>query len=124
MNIPFSKKFRRRLRPVSGVVLVAAVACTTLAQSPIAPSSSASEQPGLKPILAYIDSAWDTLTRSMNDCQTVADPKLNVAPVVYLPAGFPEPAAVQKLASDCKVRIDHLPLEIHHLGEIDTSLFR
>ena len=57
----------------------------------------------------------------MNDCQTVADPKLNVAPVVYLPAGFPEPAAVQKLASDCKVRIDHLPLEIHHLGEIDTS---
>src|SRR5579864_1984477 len=55
--------------------------------------------PGLKPILDYISSAWDTLTRSMTDCQSIVDPKLKAAPVLYLPAGFPEPPAVQKLAA-------------------------
>jgi len=27
----------------------------------------------------------------------------------------------QKLTQDCDVRIEHLPIEIHHLGEIDTA---
>ena len=79
---------------------------------------------GLKPILGYISSAWDTLTRSMTSCETLVDPKLKVSPVLYLPAGYAEPAAVQKLAADCKVRVEHLPLEIHTLGEIDTSKFQ
>jgi len=57
----------------------------------------------------------------MTECQSVVDPKLKVAPVVYLPADFAEPPAVQKVASECNVRIEHLPQEIHHLGEIDTS---
>ena len=30
----------------------------------------------LKPILDYISTGWNTLTRSMTDCQTVVDPKL------------------------------------------------
>ena len=76
---------------------------------------------GLAPILDYISSAWDVLTRSMTDCKSVVDPKLKAAPVLYLPAGFDEPAAVQKLAEDCSVHVEHLPIEIHHLGEIDTS---
>jgi alpha,alpha-trehalase len=80
-----------------------------------------SEGPGLKPILDYISSAWDTLTRSMNDCTSVVDPKIKVAPVLYLPAELAEPAAVKKLAMDCKVRVEHLPVEIHRLGEIDTA---
>src|SRR5207249_2695504 len=66
---------------------------------------------GLKPILSYISSAWDTLTRSMTDCASVVDPKIKVAPVLYLPAGFEEPTAVKKLATDCDVHIEHLPLE-------------
>jgi alpha,alpha-trehalase len=78
---------------------------------------------GLKPILSYISSAWDTLTRSMTECQSVVDPKLKTAPVLYLPADFPEPPAVHRLA-DCGVRIEHLPKEIHHLGELDTSNFQ
>jgi len=77
--------------------------------------------PGLKPVLDYIASGWDTLTRSMTDCQSLVDPKMKVAPVLYLPAGFAEPAAVQKLAAECNVRVEHLPAEIHRLGEIDTS---
>jgi alpha,alpha-trehalase len=76
---------------------------------------------GLKPILTYISSAWDTLTRSMTDCTSVVDPKIRVAPVLYLPSGFAEPAAVQKLAADCNVRVEHLPVEIKRLGEIDTA---
>ena len=82
--------------------------------------TGASDQ-GLKPILTYISSAWDTLTRSMNDCASVVDPKIKVSPVLYLPAGFEEPTAVKKLTTDCQVNIEHLPLEIHRLGEIDTS---
>jgi alpha,alpha-trehalase len=76
---------------------------------------------GLKPILQYISSAWDTLTRSMSECESVVDPKIKVAPVLYLPAGFSEPPALQQLTRNCDVRIAHLPIEIHHLGEIDTS---
>ena len=121
MNIPFSKNLRRNLRLVSGTILIAAIACRTLAQAPAAQPATPSQAPGLKPILTYIDSAWDTLTRSMTDCQSVVDPKLKVAPLVYLPEGFAEPAAVQKLASECNVRVEHLPQEIRHLGEIDTG---
>lgn len=90
------------------------------AQTSAAPMTGASDQ-GLKPILTYISSAWDTLTRSMNDCASVVDPKIKVSPVLYLPAGFEEPTAVKKLTTDCHVNIEHLPLEIHRLGEIDTS---
>ena len=57
----------------------------------------------------------------MTDCQSVVDPKLKASPVLYLPANFATPAAVQKLSTECNVRIEHLPMEIHHLGEIDSS---
>jgi alpha,alpha-trehalase len=76
---------------------------------------------GLKPILNYISSAWDTLTRSMTECVSIVDPKIKVAPVLYLPAEVAEPPAVHKLAADCNVRVEHLPVEIHRLGEIDTG---
>jgi alpha,alpha-trehalase len=90
------------------------------AQAASAPASAPAEQ-GLKPILTYISSAWDTLTRSMTECVSVVDPKIKVAPVLYLPAEVAEPAAVHKLAADCNVRIEHLPVQIHRLGEIDTA---
>jgi alpha,alpha-trehalase len=80
----------------------------------------APQGPGLKPILDYISSAWDTLTRSMEDCQTVVDPKIAEASLLYLPAGFSEPESVRKLSAGCKVRVEHLPVEIHRLGEGGT----
>ena len=83
--------------------------------------SSAPDSGGLKPILDYISNAWDTLTRSMTECQSVGDPKVATAPVLYLPAGFADPAAVQSLITTCKVRVEHLPIEIHRLGEVDTA---
>ena len=101
--------------------------CTLLAATllfalhSITVSAQTPEKQGLKPILNYISSAWDTLTRSMTDCQSVVDPKLAQASVLYLPAGFPEPANMQQMTSKCNVRVDHLPQQIHHLGEITTS---
>ena len=92
-----------------------------VAAAQAAPAKRASADQGLKPILNYIDSAWDTLTRSMTDCVSVVDPKIKVAPVLYLPAEVAEPPAVHKLATDCSVRVEHLPVQIHGLGEIDTS---
>ena len=92
-----------------------------VAAAQAAPAASASANQGLKPILNYISSAWDTLTRSMTDCVSVVDPKIKVAPVLYLPAEVAEPPAVQKLATECSVRVEHLPVQIHGLGEIDTS---
>jgi alpha,alpha-trehalase len=98
-----------------------AAACWALTLTPVAGQSGPPQGQELKPILDYISTAWDTLTRSMTECQSFVDPKIKAAPVLYLPAGMAVPAAVQKLVSDCKVQIEHLPVEIHRLGEVDTS---
>ena len=119
MTLNLSKTLRRGLTLTlifCGIALCAAN-CSQVAASN--PSSGRGE--GLEPILQYISSAWDTLTRSMSECQSVVDPKIKAAPVLYLPAGFNEPRALRKLTQNCDVRIEHLPIEIHHLGEIDTA---
>src|ERR1700730_7303373 len=76
---------------------------------------------GLASIRQYISAGWDNLTRSMTDCASVVDPKMKVNPVIYLPAGFAAPPAVEKLHAACNVDIEHLPRPIHQLGEIDTN---
>ena len=108
-----------------GLTLTLGFCCAALSTANCSQAAAAKSNPGqsegLKPILQYISSAWDTLTRSMSECQSVVDPKIKAASVLYLPAGFNEPAALQKLTRECDVRIEHLPIEIHHLGEIDTA---
>ena len=102
-------------------LMLFAIACALAqAQAIPAPSSTPTDQ-GLKPILDYISSAWNTLTRSMTECVSVVDPKIKVPPVLYLPREIAEPAAVQKLSAECNVRVEHLPVQIHRLGEIDTN---
>lgn len=76
---------------------------------------------GLTPILNYISSGWDTLTRSMTDCQTVVDPKLTEGSVLYLPADFPASPAVQELQKRCKVHVEALPAVVKTPGQIDPS---
>jgi alpha,alpha-trehalase len=120
MRIQGSDQPRRFLSPVIRYFLFLWMICA-VAAAQAAPAASASTNQGLKPILNYISSAWDTLTRSMTDCVSVVDPKIKVAPVLYLPAEVAEPPAVHKLATDCSVRVEHLPMQIHGLGEIDTS---
>jgi alpha,alpha-trehalase len=101
--------------------LALAVVCCGLGLTLAAGQSKAPPAQGLDPILDYIATAWDSLTRSMTDCESLVDPKIKVAPVLYLPMGMAAPPAVQKLSSECSVRVEHLPLEIHRLGEVGTE---
>ncbi len=120
MRIQGSDQPRKFLSSVIRYFLFLWIICA-VAAAQAAPATSASADQGLKPILNYIASAWDTLTRSMTDCVSVVDPKIKVAPVLYLPVEVAEPPAVDKLATDCNVRVEHLPVQIHRLGEIDTG---
>ena len=72
--------------------------------------------------LTYIHSAWDTLTRSITDCNSLADTKVdNTAastPVLYLPADLPAPPAVTAIAQTCHIRVIPLPRRILKLGDV------
>jgi alpha,alpha-trehalase len=107
-------KIQRFFHPRLGLLLIAPLFSASAYSAPANPL----DQAGLKPILTYISSAWDTLTRSMTDCQSVVDPKLSQASVLYLPANFQEPATVQSMTGKCNVRVEHLPQEIRRLGEM------
>jgi alpha,alpha-trehalase len=72
-------------------------------------------------IVAYIDESWNTLSRSMSDCKSLVDPKVKTAPVLYLPAGMPIPAAVATAHRQCNVEVLHLPRKITHIGEVRVS---
>jgi len=76
---------------------------------------------GLEPILSYISKTWDTLTRSMEDCSTVVDPKLAQNSVLYLPAELPLPPAVEELRARCHVQVKALPEKITQPGQLDTG---
>src|SRR5882724_1545309 len=82
---------------------------------------SAAKEAGLRQIRSYIAAGWDTLTRSLNDCKVIVDPKLAASSVLYLPADFDAPADVQEMQKRCNVQVKHLPQVIHKLGEVDTS---
>ncbi len=115
-----------KLHRTAFLTLFVALATITLSSTAVAQQSSgasASNAPGLAPILNYISSGWGTLTRSMTSCDSLVDSKIRAAPVLYLPADFPVPAAVQKLHSECGVQIEHLPAAIHGPGSIDTRAF-
>src|SRR4029077_6695600 len=83
-----STMFRRSRKLAKLSVVVAVVVCGVLAQTVATDKTPPPDRKGLKPILDYIGTAWDTLTRSMTDCQSLVDPKMKVAPVLYLPAGM------------------------------------
>ena len=111
-----------RPRRINGLAvclfLSLAIGTSPLAHAQAVPATDAK---GVKPILDYISSAWDTLTRSMSDCKSIVDPKVSAQSVLYLPKEMPEPASVQILGKNCNVRVEHLPMEIHKLGEVSTS---
>lgn len=79
---------------------------------------------GRADIFGYIRSGWDELSRSTSDCASVYDPKVNAAPVVYMPFGVDAPAAVVALESKCHVRVGHLPRKITRIGEVMPAELR
>src|ERR1035438_5208255 len=68
--------------------------------------------------LAYIHSAWDTLTRSMTDCHSLGDSKVTANPVLYLPAEVTAPPDVTALVQKCYVRVLTLPRRIEKLDDV------
>jgi alpha,alpha-trehalase len=123
MKMPCSRassRIRHALFHCRKTVCIAFVFCAVFAPVSWAQQAEAKEA-GLRQIRSYIAAGWDTLTRSLNDCKVIVDPKLASASVLYLPADFDAPADVQEMQKRCNVQVKHLPQVIHKLGEVDTS---
>src|SRR6201984_91388 len=106
------------------MVLALALFCVVLPASVFAGESdgtATAKTKGLEPILSYISKSWDTLTRSMEDCTTVVDPKLAENSVLYLPADVPVSAQVEEMQRRCHVQVKALPEKIIRPGQLDTS---
>jgi alpha,alpha-trehalase len=90
-----------------------------------APISNAATAPNsLADILQYISAGWDSLTRTMNRCESLEDTKTGGEAVLYLPAEMATPPAIAELQNHCRVRVEHLPTRITRPGEIDSSRIR
>jgi alpha,alpha-trehalase len=94
------------------IALLAAVLPARSQQTATQPSASHLSIDG------YIHQSWDSLQRSMTDCNSLVDPKLTTAPVLYLPAGEPIPSAVKSVERKCHVDVRSLPQVIHREGEL------
>lgn len=103
----------RTQRTISICISLVVLLCHPLAEC----SSAANSADGLTAVLQYIHSDWDVLTRSMTRCDSIVDPKLPEAALLYLPADFAEPDSVKQLEKACRVRVEHLPMVIEHPGE-------
>jgi len=121
MNFRSPSPTRDAVRLAAILLLIALVGSPVLGRAQKAAAAPETGGQGLKPILTYISSAWDTLTRSMTDCNSIVDPKISAQSVLYMPKDMAEPASVQTLAGSCNVRAEHLPEVIQKLGQISTS---
>ena len=82
----------------------------------------AQAEPAPKPTIEeYIHHGWDSLSRSMSECQSLIDPKVTTPPLLYLPFGAPTPPELLRLRTHCKIQIAHLPHRIQHLGDVKES---
>lgn len=100
-----------------GVLLLSAIFLTSSAP----PQSSSADAASNAKVLSYIHEGWDSLSRSMTDCKSVVDPKVTTAPILYLPADIPTPAAVTAMQKLCRVEVRRLPRKITHIGDIKVS---
>jgi len=94
--------------------IVSVLGATALAF--VAAASAATPDPAKTQ--TYIHKAWGTLTRSLDDCSAVHDPKMEARPVLYLPAGFTVPAALADIARRCRIDVYTLPRRIEKLGDL------
>jgi alpha,alpha-trehalase len=112
----FERGYSMRLRRC-----VALVAIGVLFAGDQASQSQSQEATAEAKILGYIDSGWSSLSRSMTECKSLIDPKVTTAPVLYLPAGMPTPAAVTSAHQQCNVEIRQLPRTIRHMGDVRVA---
>ena len=81
-----------------------------------------SSPPPPPPIAVYIHRSWGSLQRSMTDCASFPDAKVqatgHAAPILYLPAEQKLTPALGTLQQHCNVRILHLPRRIRSEGDL------
>ena len=107
------------------------LALTTLAAATHAATLRA-QQPAAAPdpgvTLSYIHSAWDALTRSVTDCNSLTDVKVEnpsaAGPVLYLPAEVPAPPRVKALEQTCHVKVIQLSRCIEKIGDVRLEELR
>lgn len=100
------------------------MATISLANSGAAQVSAKSPAPAansLADILHYISAGWDTLTRRMDQCESLEDTKTAGEAILYLPAGMAIPASIAALQNHCRVRVEHLPKKITGPGQMDPG---
>src|SRR5215472_3370359 len=100
-------------------VIIAAALCVPIANGR---EAQRTPPPSVQPILKYIATGWETLTRSMTDCNTVVDPKLAEDSILYLPAGFSTPDSVREMQERCHIKVEHLPAVITGPGQVSTNI--
>lgn len=66
---------------------------------------------------AYIDQAWSTLTRSMDDCSALKDDKVKTRSVLYLPMDFPITTSIAETGKRCEVDVRALPKAVGQIGD-------
>jgi alpha,alpha-trehalase len=110
-----------RLRTFRSLILATAFALTSIAPCMAAAPSASQATTSVQPINTYIRNAWNTLTRSMSDCNSIVDPKLHTTPVLYLPHDLPAPADVSAMQRKCSVRVLRLPVTITRFGQINPA---
>ena len=90
------------------------------AQEPPQPTgdTATNQPPDPAATLAYIQKAWDSLTRSMVDCHSLVDIKVTANPILYMPAEVPAPPQVAALSEKCNVKVATLPRSIEKLGDV------
>jgi alpha,alpha-trehalase len=84
----------------------------TFAQTPKPANADA-----LAPIRSYISDGWNKLSRSLTDCTTYEDSKLNSAPQLYLPPDFPVPENIRALETRCGLHVTNLPAGASRIGQ-------
>ncbi|HWU75603.1 MAG TPA: trehalase family glycosidase [Rhodanobacter sp.] len=94
---------------------------TLLATLAFATGAAAATRPDPARTRTYIDHAWHTLTRSLDDCSALADSKVSTHSVLYLPAQMPLPTRLRGIAKRCGVGLSTLPRVIDKLGDIDPT---
>jgi alpha,alpha-trehalase len=72
-------------------------------------SPGAGAYASLDDLLSYISGAWDDLTRSLGNCATYPDSKVEGLQILYLPAGATIPKSLDEIRSKCSVDVERLP---------------
>ncbi|GAB2575289.1 trehalase [Dyella jejuensis] len=95
--------------------------CLALLLSAALVATAATTQPDPAKTRAYIDQAWNTLTRSMDDCASLRDPKIKARPVLYVPTPFTTPPELAQAEKRCNIDVHALPRTIDQLGDVDAT---